>query len=157
MDGDGFPLCLHCSGRVLGVTAGTREARFCSNKCMEEYKVGSINCMSHHMSAYFVGTCTVNVIISFIYPYLWLQVRRKDGHCGPRDLLYEVEQGICQICGIDGHSMYEKVIMASADARKGVLEKTPYVKLPVAVLNRMVRNPKEGLVSTLHNPAGYNC
>ena len=75
-----------------------------------------------------------------------VQVRRKTTHCGARVLLFELEQGVCQIRGIDAHALYEKVKNSSADKRKGILERTPYMKLSIAMRNKMVKQPKEGLV-----------
>lgn len=73
------------------------------------------------------------------------KIRRKARDYGPRELLYEVEQGICQICAIDAHALFEQVTSANPETRKSVLESTPFVKLPINILNRMVKNPKPGL------------
>lgn len=39
VDKEGFALCLYCSSRVPGIQSGTREGRYCSQRCMEEHKV----------------------------------------------------------------------------------------------------------------------
>lgn len=58
------------------------------------------------------------------------------------------------MCGIDAHGLFQQVITTNPEQRKGLLEKTRFAKLPIHILNRMVKNPKAGLVSVFITSSG---
>ncbi|KAM4538042.1 DNA annealing helicase and endonuclease ZRANB3 [Fundulus diaphanus] len=61
-----------------------------------------------------------------------------------RSRVLEVEQGICQHCGLKAHELFQKVRDAPASKRKEMLENTWLSQLPLKQLNEMIRAPVEG-------------
>uniref|UniRef100_A0AAY4CHV0 Zinc finger, RAN-binding domain containing 3 n=1 Tax=Denticeps clupeoides TaxID=299321 RepID=A0AAY4CHV0_9TELE len=105
LDSAGNPLCLSC--QLPCHSSGTWDARFCGQRCQEEF-----------------------------------QVRSNQGYMRARVL--ETEQGVCQMCGLNGHQLYQRVRDAPAAHRKPLLENTWLAQLPLKQLNEMIRNPVEG-------------
>ncbi|KAM8872272.1 DNA annealing helicase and endonuclease ZRANB3 isoform 1-T2 [Synchiropus picturatus] len=61
-----------------------------------------------------------------------------------RSRVLEVEQGICQHCGIHAHDLFQKVRNAPPSQRKEMLENTWLAQLSLKQLNEMIRAPVEG-------------
>uniref|UniRef100_A0A3Q2QYI1 Zinc finger RANBP2-type containing 3 n=1 Tax=Fundulus heteroclitus TaxID=8078 RepID=A0A3Q2QYI1_FUNHE len=61
-----------------------------------------------------------------------------------RSRVLEVEQGVCQHCGLKAHELFQKVRDAPASKRKEMLENTWLSQLPLKQLNEMIRAPVEG-------------
>ncbi|KAM9821150.1 DNA annealing helicase and endonuclease ZRANB3 [Neosynchiropus ocellatus] len=61
-----------------------------------------------------------------------------------RSRVLEVEQGICQHCGVHAHDLFLKVRNAPPSQRKEVLENTWLAQLSLKQLNEMIRAPVEG-------------
>ncbi|XP_076159650.1 DNA annealing helicase and endonuclease ZRANB3 [Alosa pseudoharengus] len=70
------------------------------------------------------------------------RVRSSQAYMRARVL--ETEQGICQMCGLDGHQLFQRVRDAPAAQRKQMLENTWLAQLSLKELNEMIRNPSEG-------------
>lgn len=64
-----------------------------------------------------------------------------------RRALFESERGICQLCFLDAHSLYQSVTVLSVRNRPTFLAQSPYSSLPQRTLKKMVMEPKEGMVS----------
>ena len=64
-----------------------------------------------------------------------------------RRALFESERGICQLCFLDAHSLYQSVTVLNVRDRPAFLADTPYSSLPQQMLKKMVMDPKEGMVS----------
>ncbi|XP_020630085.1 DNA annealing helicase and endonuclease ZRANB3-like, partial [Orbicella faveolata] len=62
-----------------------------------------------------------------------------------RRALFESERGICQLCFLDAHSLYQSVTVLSVRNRPAFLARTPYSALPQRTLKKMVMEPKEGM------------
>ncbi|XP_065651796.1 DNA annealing helicase and endonuclease ZRANB3 isoform X5 [Hydra vulgaris] len=73
------------------------------------------------------------------------KIRSKSKHENAREQLFAVELGVCQMCGIDAHTVFLEISNMPIANRKAALEKTCFVKLSVPVLNKMIKHPKEGL------------
>nr|XP_019958883.1 PREDICTED: DNA annealing helicase and endonuclease ZRANB3 [Paralichthys olivaceus] len=56
----------------------------------------------------------------------------------------EVEQGVCQLCGLHAHDLFLKVRDAPPSQRKEMLENTSLTQLSLKQLNEMIRAPVEG-------------
>ncbi|XP_068447073.1 DNA annealing helicase and endonuclease ZRANB3 isoform X2 [Clinocottus analis] len=61
-----------------------------------------------------------------------------------RSRVLEVEQGVCQECGLHAHDLYLKVRDAPPSQRKDMLENTWLAQLSLKQLNEMIRAPVEG-------------
>ncbi|XP_047433022.1 DNA annealing helicase and endonuclease ZRANB3 [Mugil cephalus] len=61
-----------------------------------------------------------------------------------RSRVLEVEQGVCQHCGLHAHDLFLKVRGAPPSQRKEMLENTWLAQLPLKQLNEMIRAPAEG-------------
>lgn len=61
-----------------------------------------------------------------------------------RSRVLEVEQGICQHCGLHAHDLFLKVRDAPPSRRKDMLENTWLAQLSLKQLNEMIRAPVEG-------------
>lgn len=61
-----------------------------------------------------------------------------------RSRVLEVEQGACQLCGLQAHDLYLRVRDAPPAQRKQMLENTWLAQLPLNKLNEMIRAPVEG-------------
>ncbi|XP_072305884.1 DNA annealing helicase and endonuclease ZRANB3 [Eucyclogobius newberryi] len=61
-----------------------------------------------------------------------------------RSRVLEVEQGVCQLCGLHAHELYLSVRDAPPSQRKQMLENTWLAQLPLNKLNEMIRAPVEG-------------
>lgn len=61
-----------------------------------------------------------------------------------RSRVLEVEQGVCQLCGLHAHDLYLRVRDAPPAQRKPMLENTWLAQLPLNKLNEMIRAPVEG-------------
>lgn len=61
-----------------------------------------------------------------------------------REQLLEVEHGLCQMCGLDAHSIFKTLRDLPKSQRKKYLSETPYANLSVKQLNDMIRSPSEG-------------
>ncbi|XP_062383557.1 DNA annealing helicase and endonuclease ZRANB3 [Sardina pilchardus] len=70
------------------------------------------------------------------------RVRSSQAYMRARVL--ETEQGVCQMCGLDGHQLFQRVRDAPAPQRKQMLENTWLAQLSLKELNEMIRNPSEG-------------
>ena len=64
-----------------------------------------------------------------------------------RRKLYEEEQGVCQLCGLDAHAMFQGVKALPAKERRAFLGTSLYANLPPRLLNKMITEPREGMVS----------
>jgi len=87
----------------------------------------------------------VNAIKIFIISICFLQMRISG--TATRRKLFDVEHGVCQLCHYDAHACYNNVKVLQKKDRRGFLEKTIYADLPPRLLNRMILDPKEGMVS----------
>jgi hypothetical protein len=65
--------------------------------------------------------------------------------------LFEAEQGVCQLCQFDAHACFQSVKALQKKDRRGFLEKSVYCDLHSQLLNRMIVDPKEGMVRKLEN------
>ncbi|KAM9334121.1 DNA annealing helicase and endonuclease ZRANB3 [Symphorus nematophorus] len=70
------------------------------------------------------------------------QLRSSQSYMRARVL--EVEQGICQQCGLHAHDLFLKVRVAPPSQRKEMLENTWLAQLSLKQLNEMIRAPVEG-------------
>ncbi|XP_068165317.1 DNA annealing helicase and endonuclease ZRANB3 isoform X2 [Antennarius striatus] len=61
-----------------------------------------------------------------------------------RSRVLEVEQGVCQHCGLRAHDLFVKVRDATPSQRKEMLENTWLAQLSLKQLNEMIRAPVEG-------------
>ncbi|XP_033837067.1 DNA annealing helicase and endonuclease ZRANB3 isoform X1 [Periophthalmus magnuspinnatus] len=61
-----------------------------------------------------------------------------------RSRVLEVEQGVCQLCGLQAHQLYLRVRDAPPSQRKNLLDNTWLAQLPLNKLNEMIRAPVEG-------------
>ncbi|XP_028286198.1 DNA annealing helicase and endonuclease ZRANB3 [Parambassis ranga] len=61
-----------------------------------------------------------------------------------RSRVLEVEQGVCQHCGLHAHDLFLKVRDAPPSQRKEMLENTWLAQLSLKELNEMIRAPVEG-------------
>ncbi|KAK7893603.1 hypothetical protein WMY93_022755 [Mugilogobius chulae] len=61
-----------------------------------------------------------------------------------RSRVLEVEQGVCQFCGLHAHELYLRVRDAPPSQRKQMLDNTWLAQLPLNKLNEMIRAPVEG-------------
>uniref|UniRef100_A0A8D2ZI95 Zinc finger, RAN-binding domain containing 3 n=1 Tax=Scophthalmus maximus TaxID=52904 RepID=A0A8D2ZI95_SCOMX len=61
-----------------------------------------------------------------------------------RSRVLEVEQGVCQQCGLHAHALFLKVRDAPPPQRKEMLENTWLAQLSLKQLNEMIRAPVEG-------------
>ncbi|XP_063733742.1 DNA annealing helicase and endonuclease ZRANB3 isoform X2 [Eleginops maclovinus] len=61
-----------------------------------------------------------------------------------RSRVLQVEQGVCQHCGLHAHELFLKVRDAPPDRRKEMLESTWLAQLSLKQLNVMIRAPVEG-------------
>ncbi|XP_034464061.1 DNA annealing helicase and endonuclease ZRANB3 isoform X3 [Hippoglossus hippoglossus] len=61
-----------------------------------------------------------------------------------RSRVLEVEQGVCQLCGLHAHDLFLKVRDAPPPQRKEMLENTWLAQLSLKQLNEMIRAPVEG-------------
>lgn len=64
-----------------------------------------------------------------------------------RRALFESERGICQLCFLDAHSLYQSVRVLNVRERPSFLAGTPYSSLPEQLLRKMVMDPKEGMIN----------
>ena len=64
-----------------------------------------------------------------------------------RRQLFEAEQGVCQLCGLDAHALFQSVKALPKRERRAFLETSAYSSLRPQTLNRMITDPKEGLAS----------
>ncbi|KAL4618025.1 DNA annealing helicase and endonuclease ZRANB3-like [Arapaima gigas] len=101
----GTPLCLSC--QLPCSAGGAWDARFCQQRCQEEF-----------------------------------QVRSSQAYMRARVL--EVEQGVCQHCGLQAHQLFQRIRDAPPTCRKEMLEGTWLAQLPLKQLNDMIRSPSEG-------------
>jgi len=62
-----------------------------------------------------------------------------------RRALFESERGICQLCFLDAHSLYQSVTVLNVRDRPAFLAESPYSSLPQQMLKKMVMDPKEGM------------
>ncbi|XP_034280046.1 DNA annealing helicase and endonuclease ZRANB3 isoform X2 [Pantherophis guttatus] len=61
-----------------------------------------------------------------------------------RTKVFEIEHGICQLCGLNAQELYLCVRDAPKSQRKDLLEKSWMSKLPLKQLNEIILNPTEG-------------
>lgn len=64
-----------------------------------------------------------------------------------RRALFEAERGICQLCQLDAHTLYQNITALNVRDRPAFLAQTPYSSLPQQMLKKMVMDPKEGMVN----------
>ncbi|XP_077996801.1 DNA annealing helicase and endonuclease ZRANB3-like [Glandiceps talaboti] len=69
-------------------------------------------------------------------------VRAQGGYV--REQLSSIEHGLCQICGLDAHSLYVHVKSLPKKDRKDYLATTSFSKLPLKLLNNIIDKPSEG-------------
>ncbi|KAL9962458.1 hypothetical protein ACROYT_G031562 [Oculina patagonica] len=62
-----------------------------------------------------------------------------------RRALFESERGICQLCQLDAHTLYQNITALNVRDRPAFLAQTPYSSLPQQTLKKMVMDPKEGM------------
>ncbi|PFX16259.1 DNA annealing helicase and endonuclease ZRANB3 [Stylophora pistillata] len=62
-----------------------------------------------------------------------------------RRALFEAERGICQLCSMDAHNLYQNVVALPVRDRPKFLAQTPYSALPNQTLKKMIMEPKEGM------------
>ncbi|XP_071943275.1 DNA annealing helicase and endonuclease ZRANB3-like [Antedon mediterranea] len=61
-----------------------------------------------------------------------------------RQQLFQLEHGICQICGLDTHQLFVQIRNLPKSKRKEFLEVSKYSSLSVAELNKIIKSPSEG-------------
>ncbi|XP_039198296.1 DNA annealing helicase and endonuclease ZRANB3 isoform X1 [Crotalus tigris] len=61
-----------------------------------------------------------------------------------RTKVFEIEHGVCQLCGLNAQELYLCVRDAPKSQRKDLLEKSWMSKLPLKQLNEIILNPAEG-------------
>ncbi|XP_048590078.1 DNA annealing helicase and endonuclease ZRANB3-like isoform X2 [Nematostella vectensis] len=59
--------------------------------------------------------------------------------------LFEAEHGVCQLCRLDAHALFQSVKAIPKKERRAFLETSQYKDLPPVNLNRMILEPKEGM------------
>uniref|UniRef100_A0ABM5F498 DNA annealing helicase and endonuclease ZRANB3 isoform X1 n=1 Tax=Pogona vitticeps TaxID=103695 RepID=A0ABM5F498_9SAUR len=62
-----------------------------------------------------------------------------------RTKVFEIEHGVCQMCGLNAQELYLCVRDAPRNQRKVILESSWMSKLPLRQLNDIILNPSEGL------------
>ena len=80
-----------------------------------------------------------------IFPLIFIQCRISGSRV--RQQLFQDEKGVCQKCACNAHELYRTTKLLSKADRRSYLEKTPFISLPVALLNKIIVDPKEGMVS----------
>ncbi|XP_041355176.1 DNA annealing helicase and endonuclease ZRANB3-like [Gigantopelta aegis] len=113
----GVPLCLNCQGPYRNNLL--QQSTIINTENAWATRFCSKSCMDTH----------------------WMKT--NSGYC--RDKVYEVEHGVCQLCGVDAHALYSHIRdTADLEERARILSASKFSSMKSRVKEQMVKNPVAG-------------